>query len=146
MQLLVCYAFVLIFDDVVRPIWVGIQVDGNARRVQVPPLFIAGGVVPPYYLLLIGVALAVAAISALVCLQQNRQGDPAAAHNPGMVSALGINTGLTHGGASALGGGCWRAPPARRSTGALVNGMGFSVPIESFIVTGTRRHGLDPPH
>src|SRR5260370_17666961 len=63
MQLLVCYAFVLIFDDVVRLIWgPEFKSMGMPTAFQVPPLFIAGGIVPPYYLLLIGVALAVAAI------------------------------------------------------------------------------------
>ena len=61
MQLLVCYAFVLIFDDVVRMIWgPEFKSMGMPAAFQVMPLFIAGGVVPPYYLLLIGVALAVA--------------------------------------------------------------------------------------
>ena len=58
MQLLVCYAFVLIFDDVVRMIWgPEFRSMGMPAAFQVMPLFIAGGVVPPYYLLLIGVAL-----------------------------------------------------------------------------------------
>ena len=60
----------------------------------------------------------------------------AAAHNPGMVSALGINTGLIYGGVFALGGmlaglaGALAAPVR-----SLTPGMGFSVLIESFIVT-----------
>ena len=59
MQLLVCYAFVLIFDDIVRLIWgPEFKSMGMPAAFQVVPLFIAGGVVPPYYLLLIGVALA----------------------------------------------------------------------------------------
>jgi branched-chain amino acid transport system permease protein len=103
---LVCYAFVLIFDDVVRIIWgPEFKVDGHARAFQVMPLFIAGGVVPPYYLLLIGVAL-VAAIVLGIGLSRSRIGKVIrrAAHNPGMVSALGINTGLIYGGVFALGG------------------------------------------
>jgi branched-chain amino acid transport system permease protein len=101
------------------------------------PLFIAGGVVPPYYLLLIGVAL-VAAIVLGIGLSRTRIGKVirAAAHNPGMVSALGINTGLIYGGVFALGGmlaglaGALAAPVR-----SLTPGMGFSVLIESFIVT-----------
>src|SRR2546423_3240307 len=99
MQLLVCYAFVLIFDDVVRMIWgPEFKSMGMPSAFQVPPLFIAGGVVPPYYLLLIGVALAMAVILGLG-LARTRIGKVirAAAHNPGMVSALGINTGLIYG-------------------------------------------------
>src|SRR2546421_7962275 len=106
MQLLVCYAFVLIFDDVVRMIWgPEFKSMGMPAAFQVMPLFIAGGVVPPYYLLLIGVTLAMAVILGLG-LARTRIGKVirAAAHNPGMVSALGINTGLIYGGVFALGG------------------------------------------
>src|SRR5882757_185691 len=138
MQLLVCYAFVLIFDDVVRLIWgPEFKSMGMPTAFQVPPLFIAGGVVPPYYLLLIGVALAAALVLGLG-LARTRIGKVirAAAHNPGMVSALGINTGLIYGGVFALGGmlaglaGALAAPVR-----SLTPGMGFSVLIESFIVT-----------
>ncbi|MET4385614.1 branched-chain amino acid transport system permease protein [Bradyrhizobium sp. F1.4.3] len=138
MQLLVCYAFVLIFDDVVRLIWgAEFKSMGMPAAFQVMPLFIAGGVVPPYYLLLIGVAL-VAAIVLGIGLSRTRIGKVirAAAHNPGMVSALGINTGLIYGGVFALGGmlaglaGALAAPVR-----SLTPGMGFSVLIESFIVT-----------
>ena len=78
MQLLVCYAFVLIFDDVVRMIWgPEFKSMGMPAAFQVAPLFIAGGVVPPYYLLLIGVALAVAVDSrARSDANPDRQGDP----------------------------------------------------------------------
>jgi branched-chain amino acid transport system permease protein len=138
MQLLVCYAFVLIFDDVVRMIWgPEFKSMGMPAAFQVMPLFIAGGVVPPYYLLLIAVALVAAVILGLG-LSRTRIGKVirAAAHNPGMVSALGINTGLIYGGVFALGGmlaglaGALAAPVR-----SLTPGMGFSVLIESFIVT-----------
>src|SRR5260370_15020659 len=63
MQLLVCYAFVLIFDDVVRMVWgPEFRSMGMPAAFQAAPLFIAGGVVPPYYLLLLGVALVAAVI------------------------------------------------------------------------------------
>ncbi len=138
MQLLVCYAFVLIFDDVVKIVWGSeFRAMGMPSAFQVPPLFIAGGVVPPYYLLLIGVALAVAGALGLG-LARTKIGKVirAAAHNPGMVSALGINTGLIYGGVFALGGALAGlagalAAPVR----SLTPGMGFSVLIESFIVT-----------
>src|SRR3954447_22631255 len=138
MQVLVCYAFVLNFDDVVRMIWgPEFKSMGMPAAFQVAPLFIAGGVVPPYYLLLIGVALAAALVLGLG-LARTRIGKVirAAAHNPGMVSALGINTGLIYGGVFALGGmlaglaGALAAPVR-----SLTPGMGFSVLIESFIVT-----------
>ena len=58
MQLLVCYGFILILDDVVKIIWgPEFQSMGMPAAFQVPPLFIAGGVVPPFYLFLIGVTL-----------------------------------------------------------------------------------------
>src|SRR5258708_12926440 len=66
MQLLVCYAFVLIFDDVVRMVCgPEFRSIGMPPPFQLMPLFIAGGVVPPYYLLLIGVALVMALILGL---------------------------------------------------------------------------------
>lgn len=138
MQLLVCYAFVLIFDDIVRLVWgPEFRSMGMPAAFQAPPLFIAGGVVPPFYLVLIGVALSVAAMLGLG-LAHTRFGKVvrAAAHNPGMVSALGINTGLIYGGVFALGcalaglAGALAAPVR-----SLTPGMGFSVLIESFIVT-----------
>src|SRR4029077_9283402 len=152
MQLLVCYAFVLIFDDVVRWVWgPEFKSMGMPSAFQVPPLFIAGGVVPPYYLLLIGVALVAALILGLGLggtprrqvslgpgLARTRIGKVirAAAHNPGMVSALGINTGLIYGGVFALGGmlaglAGALAAPVRSPT----PGRGFSFLIDSFIVT-----------
>ncbi|WP_298361849.1 branched-chain amino acid ABC transporter permease [uncultured Bradyrhizobium sp.] len=138
MQLLVCYAFVLIFDDVVRLIWgPEFKSMGMPATFQVAPFFIAGGAVPPYYLLLIGVALAAAVVLGFG-LARTRIGKVirAAAHNPAMVSALGINTALINGAVFALGGllaglaGALAAPVR-----SLTPGMGFSVLIESFIVT-----------
>ncbi|MEO9189229.1 MAG: branched-chain amino acid ABC transporter permease [Acetobacteraceae bacterium] len=138
MQLLICYAVVLIFDDVVKIVWgADFQSMGMPPAFQVPPLFIAGGVVPPFYLLLIGVALTIALLLGLA-LSVTRAGKivRAAAQNPEMVSVLGINTTLLYalvfaiGGALAgLAGGL--AAPVR----SLTPGMGFSVLIESFIVT-----------
>ena len=138
MQLLVCYAVVLIFDDVVKLVWgPDFLAMGMPPAFQVPPLFIVGGVVPPFYLVLIGIAFAIAAALGLA-LSGTRLGKTirAAAQNPDMVAALGINTNLLYalvfavGGALAgLAGGL--AAPVR----SLTPGMGFSVLIESFIVT-----------
>jgi len=66
MQLLVCYAFVLIFDDVVRLIW-----GPEFKSMGMPRVPGAAAVHrrrrrAPYYLLLIGVALAVAAFLGVV--------------------------------------------------------------------------------
>jgi branched-chain amino acid transport system permease protein len=110
---------------------------GMPPAFQVPPLFIAGGVVPPFYLFLIGVALAIALVLGL-SPARTRMGKTirAAAHNPSMVSALGINTGLLYGSVFALG--CLLAGLAGglgASVRSLTPGMGFSILIESFIVT-----------
>ena len=138
MQLLVCYALVLILDDLVKIVWgPEFRSMGMPPAFQVPPLFIAGGVVPPFYLFLIGVTLVIAVVLGLA-IAKTRIGKivRAAAHNPGMVSALGINTGLIYGSVFAVGcllaglaGGL--AAPVR----SLTAGMGFSILIESFIVT-----------
>ncbi len=63
MQLLVCYAVVLIFDDVVKIVWgPEFHAMGMPAAFQVPPLFIAGGVVPPFYAVLIGIAALIAIV------------------------------------------------------------------------------------
>ena len=138
MQLLVCYAVVLIFDDVVKIVWgADFLAMGMPPQFQVPPLFIAGGIVPPFYLVLIVIALLIGAGLALF-LSKTRFGKivTAAAQNPSMVSALGINTNALFATVFALGGGLaglagGLAAPVR----SLTAGMGFSVLIESFIVT-----------
>ena len=138
MQLLVCYGFVLIFDDAVKIVW-GVECKsmGMPPAFQMPPLFIAGGVVPPFYLFLIGAAFVIGLALWLV-MDKTRLGKiiRAAAQNPSMVSALGINTGFLYGLVFALGGllagfaGALAAPVR-----SLTPGMGFSILIESFIVT-----------
>jgi branched-chain amino acid transport system permease protein len=138
MQLLVCYAVVLIFDDVVKIVWgPEFHAMGMPPAFQVPPLFIAGGVVPPFYAVLIGIAALIAILLGLG-LSFTRFGKTvrAAAINPQMVSALGVNTTLLFAIVFALGGGLAGlagalAAPVR----SLSPGMGFSVLIESFIVT-----------
>jgi branched-chain amino acid transport system permease protein len=57
MQLLVCYAFILILDDVVKIVWgPNFQSMGMPEAFQAPPLLIGGGVVPIFYLYLIAAA------------------------------------------------------------------------------------------
>ena len=138
MQLLVCYAFILILDDAVKIIWgPEFKSMGMATAFQKPPLFIAGGIVPVFYLFLIIVTLVISAVLYLV-ITRTRFGTVvrAAAVNPSMVSALGINTGLVYSGVFVLGGmlaglAGGLAAPVR----SLTAGMGFSILIESFIVT-----------
>ncbi len=138
MQLLVCYAFILIMDDAVKLIWgAEFKSMGMPQAFQLPPILLAGGVIPVFYLLLIVIALAIGGVL-WYGIAGTRIGKVvrAAAHNPGMVSALGINTGLIYGGVFALGGllaglaGALAAPVR-----SMAPGMGFSILIESFIVT-----------
>lgn len=138
LQLLVCYGFILILDDVVKIVWgAEFLAMGMPETFQHPPLIIAGGVLPVFYLFLIAVTLVVAAVLAWL-IARTRFGKivRAAAINPTMTSALGINTALVFGGVFALGGmlaglAGALAVPVR----SLVAGMGFSILIESFIVT-----------
>ena len=135
MQLLICYAVVLIFDDLVKIVWgPEFHAMGMPAAFQVPPLFIAGGVVPPFYAVLIGIAALIAIVLGLG-LSMTRFGKTvrAAAINPQMVSALGVNTTLLFAIVFAIGGGLAGAlaAPVR----SLSPGMGFSILIESFIVT-----------
>ncbi len=138
MQLLVCYGFILILDDAVKIIWGAEFLSmGMPAAFQRPPILVAGGVLPVFYLFLIVVTLAVAAALGLL-IARTRAGKivRAAAINPSMTSALGINTALVFGGVFALGGllaglsGALAAPVR-----SMVAGMGFSILIESFIVT-----------
>src|SRR3954469_10599833 len=86
MQLLICYAVVLIGDDVVKIVWgADFHAMGMPPQFQVAPFFIAGGVVPPFYLVLISVAAIIAVVLG-VGLGRTRTGKiiRAAAHNPDM--------------------------------------------------------------
>ena len=138
MQLLVCYALVLMMDDIVKIIWgAEFQSMGMPDEFQAPPLFILGGVVPVFYVYLIAAA-ALIAIVLWAILNLTRLGKivRAAAQNPTMTSALGLNTGLIYAGVFAFGGALagmagGLAAPVR----SMSPGMGFSILIESFIVT-----------
>lgn len=138
MQLLVCYALILILDDVVKIVWgAEFQSMGMPEAFQAPPLFIGGGIIPVFYVYLITAAGVIAAALWFV-LTRTRMGKVvrAAAHNPTMTSVLGLNTSLIYAGVFALGGalaglaGALAAPVRSMSPG-----MGFSILIESFIVT-----------
>ncbi len=138
MQILVCYGVILILDDVVKIIWgADFRVFGMPESFQALPILFVGGVIPVFYMFLIVVTLAVAAVLAFV-INGTRYGKiiRAAAVNPSMVSALGINTGVVYASVFVLGGlmaglAGGLAAPVR----SLVSGMGSSIVIESFIVT-----------
>ena len=138
MQLLVCYALVLMMDDVVKIVWgAEFQSMGMPDAFQAPPLFILGGIVPVFYVYLIGAA-ALIALLLWGLLNHTLMGKivRAAAQNPTMTSALGLNTGLIYAAVFAFGGALagmagGLAAPVR----SMSPGMGFSILIESFIVT-----------
>ena len=138
MQLLVCYAFILILDDVVKIIWgAEFQSMGMPAAFQAPPFFIGGGIVPVFYVYLIAAAGLIALVLWYV-LAKTRLGKiiRAAAQNPTMTSALGLNTSLIYACVFAFGGmlagmAGGLAAPVR----SMSPGMGFSILIESFIVT-----------
>lgn len=138
MQLLVCYGIILIVDDLVKIVWgadfLKMDLPDAFRR---PPLLLAGGIVPYYYLVLFGITLAIAALLGLG-MARTRFGRTvrAAAVNPGMVAALGVNTTLVFSAVFAIGAllaglaGALSAPIR-----SVVPGAGVSILIESFIVT-----------
>ncbi|MGE0765014.1 MAG: branched-chain amino acid ABC transporter permease [Hyphomicrobiaceae bacterium] len=138
MQILVCYAVILILDDIVKLVWGADFLSfGMPPAFQTLPILFAGGVIPVFYLFLIIVTLLIAALLGLL-ITKTRYGKiiRAAAVNPTMVSALGINTGVVYASVFVLGGllaglAGGLAAPVR----SLTAGMGLSVVIESFIVT-----------
>ena len=138
MQLLVCYALVLIMDDVVKIVWGAEFLSmGMPETFQAPPFFIAGGVVPVFYVYLIAAAMLIAlALRGILTFSRIGKIIRAAAQNPTMTSALGINTSLIYAAVFAVGGvlaglAGGLAAPVR----SMSPGMGFSILIESFIVT-----------
>ncbi|MBO0131918.1 branched-chain amino acid ABC transporter permease [Agrobacterium burrii] len=138
MQLLVCYAFVLICDDAVKMIWGAEYLAmGIPAEFRVPPIRFAGGVVPPFYIFLVATSLLVAVIC-LLLITYSRFGKivRAAAANATMVSVLGIRVPLYFAGLFGLG--CALAGMAGALAApvrSLTPGMGLSILIDSFIVT-----------
>lgn len=136
-QLLLCYAFILVLDDLAKLIWgyefLNMGVPPSFRR---PPIHLWGSFIPPYYVLIM-IAGVIVALALWLFLARTKYGKiiEAAAYNAEMLSALGINVPLVYtmvfGIGSALAGlGGVLAGPAR----SVFPGMGFSVIIESFIV------------
>lgn len=136
-QLLLCYAFILILDDVVKLVWgyefKNIGVPDAFRR---PPIKIFQSFIPSYYFFVIIVG-GVVAITLWLFLSKTRFGKVirAAAHSSEMVGALGINVNLVYAGVFAIGSflaglGGVLAGPVR----SIYPGMGASIIIESFIV------------
>jgi len=124
MQLLVCYAFILILDDAVKLIWgAEFQSMGMPEFFQAPPLILGGGIVPIFYIYLIGAAALIAVVLWYI-LTKTRMGKivRAAAHNPTMTSALGLNTSMIYAGRVCV----WR--PVGRLGGRPCRPGSFHVP------------------
>ena len=138
-QILLCYSVVLILDDLVMIIWGDefLSSVGVPEVFQVPPLFIFDAIIPPFHLAIIAISFIVGLILWFI-MTKTRFGRlvRAAAVNPKMLEALGININLLRAGVFMLGsflaglGGALAA-----SVGSVVSGMGNSIIIESFIVT-----------
>jgi len=136
-QLLLCYAFILILDDLAKLVWgyefKNIGVPDAFRR---PPIQVFQSFIPSYYIFILIVGGAVA-MALWFFLAKSKFGKVirAAAHSSEMVGALGINVNLVYAGVFALGSflaglGGVLAGPVR----SIYPGMGASIIIESFIV------------
>jgi branched-chain amino acid transport system permease protein len=138
MQLLVCYAIILILDDVVKIVFgAEYRMMGMPEAFALPPVEIAGGFIPAYYVFMIGASLAIG-LALWLGINKTRVGKivRALAINPQMVGALGVNTTLLYAGVFGVGSllaGIAGALAAPMRT--LTPGMGVSILIESFIVT-----------
>ena len=138
MQLLVCYAIILILDDVVKIVFgAEYRMMGMPEAFALPPVEIAGGFIPAYYVFMIGASLAIG-LALWLGINKTRLGKivRALAINPQMVGALGVNTTLLYAGVFGVGSllaGIAGALAAPMHT--LTPGMGVSILIESFIVT-----------
>lgn len=138
MQLLVCYAAILICDDLVKIIFgADYKLMGMPESFATAPVELAGGFIPGYYIFMLAMALGVGA-ALWLGINRTRLGKiiRALAINPQMVGALGINTRLLYAGVFGLG--CLLAGLAGALAApvrTLTPGMGLSVLIESFIVT-----------
>ena len=138
MQLLVCYAVILILDDAVKIIWgADFRSMGVPEEFRRPPYIIGGGIVPYFYAILFAITGAIA-VALAWGMGRTRFGRVvrAAAINPGMVGALGINTTVVYAAVFAIGAGLAGAAGALSAPiRSVVAGAGVSILIESFIVT-----------
>jgi branched-chain amino acid transport system permease protein len=136
-QLLLTYAFILVFDDVVKLIWgsfdLSVAMPSTFRR---PPFFILEAPIPSYYVYLIVVGILLA-IGMHLLIGKTKFGKMirAAAMDPEMLMCVGINVPLIYTGVFALGSflaglGAIMAAPLR----PMSPGMGLAVIIESLVI------------
>ena len=138
MQLLMCNGWILVLDDLVQIMFgAEFQSMGMPQMFVRPPVVLAGAPIPMFYLFLISAAFMVA-LALWLLIEKTRFGSKvrAAAANTAMTASLGINTTLLYVSVFALGAGLAGLAGALASpVRSLVPGMGFSILIESFIVT-----------
>ena len=138
MQLLMCYGWILLLDDLMQVVFGSDFLSmGIPENFAVPPVTIAGAPIPMFYIFLIATAFLVAlAVWLLIAKSPFGSKVRAVATNTSMSAALGINTTLLYVMVFALGAGLAGFAGALASpVRSLVPGMGFSILIESFVVT-----------
>jgi len=105
-QILLCYSVVLILDDLVMIIWGDEFLSGLGvpELFQVPPLFIFDAIIPPFHLAIVAMSFIVGLILWFI-MTKTRFGRlaRAAAINPNMLEALGVNINLLRAGVFMLG-------------------------------------------
>ena len=137
MQLVACFALVLIIDDAAKLIWGPAAVSlGVPESMRLPPVQFQGGVVPVFYLVLMALSAAFGlAIWWLITRTRFGMTMRAVAELPSMASALGKNVNRYASAVLALGCGLAGvagalAAPMR----AILPGTGLSILLESFVV------------
>lgn len=138
MQLLMCYGWMLVLDDLVQIVFGPEFLSmGMPETFAIPPVFVGGAPIPPFYIFLITASFLVAlAVWLLIIKTPFGSKVRAAAANASMTAALGINTTVLYVAVFALGAGLAGLAGALASpVRSLVPGMGFSILIESFVVT-----------
>ncbi|WPG41051.1 branched-chain amino acid ABC transporter permease [Variovorax sp. EBFNA2] len=137
MQLVACFALVLIIDDAAKLIWGPAAVSlGVPASMRLPPVHFQGGVVPVFYLVLMALSAAFGlAIWWLITRTRFGMTMRAVAELPSMASALGKNVNRYASAVLALGCGLAGvagalAAPMR----AILPGTGLSILLESFVV------------
>jgi len=136
-QLLMTYAFILIFDDAVKFIWGILDLSvPMPRAFQRPPVQIFGAIFPIYYIFIVIMGVMIAC-GIWVFLSKTKLGKiiSTVASDPEMLMCVGINVPLVYtlvfGLGSLLAGlGASLAAPLR----SISPGMGFAVIIESFVI------------
>ena len=138
MILLACYGVILIVDDLVKLVWGPAAVSmGMPESMRLPPVQFGGGVIPVYYLVLMAISAIVGLLSWYL-INRTRFGRAvqAVSELPSMAAALGLNSRFYSLAVISIGCGLAGLAGALASPmRAVVSGGGFSILIESFVVT-----------